>query len=785
MRAADQTSRITPELRDAAVANLLKIARKQSDPAQLRAIDYLLMLDYRQEVRQTLGILKDAAQGPCRRVDVCEILARSAPSDREKEHWTGKLVDVFADPGDKNRAIATRALGRLGYVASGEMLVRFKVEAAHSEDGDLMAAARWVLANDGTIESQQYLAELLTAKEPTARRWAAVALRSLPALDGEITRYIMAAAEREPQDSAARVPLVGAAAVHAPDDRKPALLRQLHGYLKSPEMPQRLAAVDALASLAGPQDVKRLVALYGDDTEVSATAAYAMLRIERRREHKLSGVDWTVIAAYAIGMLAIGWYYARRTTSTEGYLLGDRRMNPTSVGLSLFATLLSTISYLSLPGEMLRYGPMFLGMFATFPLVYWIAGYLVIPRIMEMRVTSAYEILETRLGFGARMLGASLFLAMRLAWMAMIIFATADKVLVPLLGLSPTATPYICAVMGIITVIYTSMGGLRAVVLTDVVQTLILFIAVILSIFLITYNLGGVTAWFPTSWPSHWPELEWGYDPSARMSFLGISVSMLVWWICTSGGDQIAIQRYLATRDIKTARTVLRTSLIANVLIGVFLAMLGLSLLAYFRANPQMIPDRQTIMDNADQLFPRYIVFGLPVGVTGLVVAGLLAAAMSSLSSGINSSCSVVTIDFVDRLRQQKAGQTETNHVRLAKYISAILGLIVVVLSAYVGEVSGNLLEVAFKVVNPLAAPLFGMFFMALFVRRATGAGTLVGAFVGIVLVLTISFWKEIFGTQAISFLWATPIALAGQIIVGTLISRLNVGRCYIREPDC
>jgi SSS family solute:Na+ symporter len=177
--------------------------------------------------------------------------------------------------------------------------------------------------------------------------------------------------------------------------------------------------------------------------------------------------------------------------------------------------------------------------------------------------------------------------------------------------------------------------------------------------------------------------------------------------------------------------------------------------------------------------------------LSGLIVAGLLAAAMSSLSSGLNSSCSVITVDFIDRFRTRPT--SETDHVRLAKYVSVVVGVVVVALSSGVGMVQGNLLEVAFKVVNLLTAPLFGLFFMAMFVRWATGPGTLVGAAFGLVVVVLISYWAELrgvvgirsmilyledlMGTEGVSFLWAMPLSLLVQVVVGMLVSLVPIGR--------
>jgi len=335
----------------------------------------------------------------------------------------------------------------------------------------------------------------------------------------------------------------------------------------------------------------------------------------------------------------------------------------------------------------------------------------------------------------------------------------------------------VCIVLGAITVIYTSMGGLRAVVFTDVVQTLILFGGAILTLVLVTVYLGGVSAWWPTEWLTHWPKPVWGYQPGVRVTFFAGFLATFTWYICTSGSDQMAIQRYLATRDVKAARFVLGTSLVASTLVTVIMISVGLAIYAYFLANPHLLPDGQTMLSDADEVFPRFIAIGMPVGVSGLVVAGLLAAAMSSLSSGINSSCSVITVDFIDRFRRRRQGQPETDHVKLARYVSVLVGVVVVVLSFGVQMVEGNLLELAMKVVNLLTAPLFGLFFMAMFVRWATGPGTLVGAAFGLVVVVTISFWKDFTGSVGIGFLWAMPLSLLAQVVVGMLVSLVPIGR--------
>jgi solute:Na+ symporter, SSS family len=485
-------------------------------------------------------------------------------------------------------------------------------------------------------------------------------------------------------------------------------------------------------------------------------------------------IDWIVIAAYGIGMLAIGWYFSRRTKNTEEYLLAGRNMKPWAVGLSYFATLFSTITYLAMPGEMIRNGPMFLSQVLASPFIFLFVGRLLIPYIMRLRVTSAYEILEYRFGLSVRMLGSAIFIVMRLVWMSFIIYATSKHVLVPMMHLDSSATPWVSMGLGIVTVTYTSMGGLRAVIWTDVAQTFILFFGALLAIVTISVALGGPTKWWPATWNSGWESPKFWFDPTARVTMASAMLSTFCWYVCTAGADQMAIQRYLATRDARSARRMFGISLVCDMLVFVLLAALGLALFAYFQARPEMLPENETVVSAADGLLLQYIVHGLPAGISGLVVAGLLAAAMSSLSSGLNSSCSVITVDWIDRFRMTRL--RDADHVRLARSVSWTIGILIVALSFTPHLVRGNLLEATFKLVNLLTAPLFVLFFMAMFVPWATTFGTWLAGLSSIAAAIVVAYtdWT------GLSFLWIMPAALVTGITVGCIASLLPIG---IRRP--
>ena len=479
----------------------------------------------------------------------------------------------------------------------------------------------------------------------------------------------------------------------------------------------------------------------------------------------LSFPDFIVIAGYALSMVGIGVFYARGNRGAEDYVLGGRKLPPWMVGTSLFATLLSTLSYLTYPGEMIRYGPTIFGGLLGFPIAYWIIARWIIPAIMQEKVTSAYEILERRLGLSVRLLASGFFLSRRLMWMATILYATSSKVVVPLLGLSESATFEVSLGIGLVTLLYTTLGGFRAVVLADVIQTLILAGAALLTLALISIEVGGISPWIPDRWPDHWPSPRLGFDAQARMTLANSICSIAVWYVCTVGSDQMAIQRFLATRSQWAARRSLAISMAANAGIQLLLAGVGLAVLAWFAANLERLPAGESLISDSDRLFPLYVGAGLPAGISGLVIAGMMAAAMSSLSSGLNAASSVINEDWLERLFA--VPRSEGSALRRLRGLSLLLGILVILVSISLRYVEGNLLEVVLRVVNLWVAPLFSLFFLALFVPWATPRGAWIGALGAVATGVAIAFG----GALGLGILWITPASLAVGIALGSAAS--------------
>lgn len=490
----------------------------------------------------------------------------------------------------------------------------------------------------------------------------------------------------------------------------------------------------------------------------------------------LMPVDWIIIAVYAVSTIVLGWWFGRSQTTAKEYFVGSGNMNPTLIGVSLFASLLSTITYLSIPGETLGKGPVFLTNYLAYPLIYLIVAYFLLPVYMQQRVTSAYELLEARLGLSVRLLAAGMFLLLRLVWMSLLIYLMSTAI-ATMIGIDSDWVPLIALVTGAISVTYATLGGLRAVVITDLIQTILLYGGALLVIGIITVRMGGFS-WFPGEWNANWDDQPiFSLDPAVRVTMVGTFFSVLIWYVCTAGGDQVSVQRFMATKDLRSARVAIGIQLTIGTVVGLTLGIAGFALLGYFTANPDLLPPELRAADQADKIFPHFIAAHLPPVVSGLVVSGLFAAAMSSVDSGVNSITAVVTSDFVDRLRSRPV--SEARRVLLARVIAFTVGAIVVGFSSFIGKVPGNITAVTNKTVNLLTVPIFCFFFFALFVKFARPAGVWAGAIAGTLAGGLIAFSGPIFGndpvtgTDPISFQWIAPATLVVNLVVGLAVSFL------------
>ena len=369
-----------------------------------------------------------------------------------------------------------------------------------------------------------------------------------------------------------------------------------------------------------------------------------------------------------------------------------------------------------------------------------------------------------------RRMGSVAYILTRMVWMALILL-TACRVLIYVTGCDPRWSPVIALVIGIVTTTYTLFGGIKTVMITEAVQFCLLVLGALLAIASITWRLGGFSAWIPHHWEAHWqPQPFFSWDPHVRVTWVSMFIYYVIANVCAAGSDQSAIQRFLTTRDAKTASRAFLLNNIAVIVVALILGAVGAALMGFYRAFPAAVPAGYTFAKNGDAFFPLYISSFLPTGISGLVVASLMAAAMSCLSAGINSLIAILTKDFFESTAVYRR-KTEKQKLKFTHLMAVVIGALVVVATIGVGVVRGNIFEVAGKTVNLLGCPLFGLFFLALFVPYATPFGAVMSALYGVVGAIFIAYWDVLTGLEGLSFLWIGPVSMASSMAAGYLFS--------------
>ena len=495
----------------------------------------------------------------------------------------------------------------------------------------------------------------------------------------------------------------------------------------------------------------------------------------------LQALDILVIALYAGVLLFVGWWSSRKQVSTEEYFVGGRGIHPFIAGISIIATLVSSISYLASPGEMIKNGPGWMWQMLHAPISFAVVGYLIIPHLMKQKVTSAYELLEARFGVGVRKATSAMFVLSRIFWMGLVIY-TCSFAVAAVTGLPIRA---VLVGVGVVGTSYTILGGIRAVMITDVIQYAVLVGGALVTVAVISFKCGGLTAWWP-DWSSpaitalHWPKAEFfTLDPSVRLSVLSVVIYGCSYWIMTATGDQVVIQRFLSTKDVKSARRSFGLSIIGDACTSGVLFLTGMALVGYYLRFPEQLPNVEAgLADQADQLFPHFIAAVLPQGLTGLVVAALFAAAMSSLDSGISSISTVLVTDFQSIF----AGdcRDDAQSLQRARLVGLVVGGVAIAMSFGVSYVPGNnLLEVTVRISSLLAAPLFVAFALAFFAKNTTKAGAWTGIATGAALGALLTFWQPLVrmvtGMESdVSITFIMPLSALGAFTAGVIASRIT-----------
>lgn len=464
-----------------------------------------------------------------------------------------------------------------------------------------------------------------------------------------------------------------------------------------------------------------------------------------------SPLNYAILAAYLVGMIAVGMRFARRQRNTEDFFLAGRRMPWLVVAMSMYASLTSAITFMALPATAYQENISFLVVSLVSPLV---APFLIIlfyPFYQRLRVTTSYEYIAHRFGAAARFSVSALFILARLGWLGTVIYA-------PALALSVvTGIPlsFCLLAMGLLATIYTTLGGLAADIWTDVIQFLIMIGGVAwLIVTLVTRVPGGAAGILELAAETgrlHVLNLQFDLY---SMSGVVVGITYFFKLMQDYGTDQTTVQRMMAVPSMRGVGKALIFNALVDFVIIAALLFVGLGLFAYHGAFPERLPDGLA----RDQILPYYIIHALPDGVSGLLITALFAAAMSSMDSGISCISTVIINDFVKPMRR---GPTdEARDLRLARTLTFALGVLATAVSFYIASF-GHLIKAYTSLISLFNAPILALFLLGMLTRRAHFGPWLVGALLAVGLNLLVQHRTDV------HWIYYFPLSLVVTLAVG------------------
>jgi len=483
-------------------------------------------------------------------------------------------------------------------------------------------------------------------------------------------------------------------------------------------------------------------------------------------------LDWVVLGGYVATMVAIGAWANRRQTDTEAYFVGNRSMPWWAAGLSIIATSFSAASILGVPGyayaDDMWYLQYQLGDIAAAIIVVL----LFIPFFHKVRgLTTAYQYLEERFDLKTRLLGSSLFSltvllrAGTLVYGASLLFsAIAPSDLVP--GLDAVEESVV--IFGIIAIIYTVLGGISAVIWTDVIQFTIMSLGVVAAMAVVVLGTpGGWGQAFADAGQLDKLDVIHLQEPLAGTGLLTAIFGYGLLALSLFGTNQQPVQRYMTVKEPREAQRALMLGVTAGV-IGVTLSLLlGVFMFVFYDHFPNLLPADFS----PDQVMPHFVETQVPPIVTGALVAAVFAAAMSSLDSALNSLAAALTVDWLTRFRPQTSEKARLGFAKVVVVVAGILGIAVGIYSA---RTEALLIDLILSFMGYFAGGLLGLFLLGMLTRRATGTGAFIGAIVGTLVVLMVTEndfglprLNELFGWEPIPFIWSTAIGLGVTMLVG------------------
>lgn len=496
-------------------------------------------------------------------------------------------------------------------------------------------------------------------------------------------------------------------------------------------------------------------------------------------------IDLLVIGLYLLAMLAIGFWYTKKSRTSQGFMVAGGALPGWAVGLSVFGTYLSSNTFIGVVGQAFGANWNYFVYSLALPVAAWIGVRYFVPFYRNGQKLSAYEHMEQRFGPWARTYCVVCYLLVQFSRIATITFGVA----LALNGLTGWSMSSIIVVVGVVTTLYTLMGGMEAVIWTDVVQSIILIGGAFVLLAVILLDMpGGASEAF--AFAHHHDKFSLGsFDLSFTDSTFWVVFLFGVFMnVKAFGFDQNYVQRYFTASSEREAAKAVWVGALLYIPISLVFFVIGSVLFSYYHANPDLFADLQrstgvvlvdqeaasseglipavgtgSIKQVADKALPHFMSNSLPPGVAGLIMAAIAAAAMSSISSSYNSSATIVFVDIYKRYwRKDASDEQATRFLKTATLFAGLLGTTAAL--AMMGIQS--LLAAWWQLTGVFAGAMFGLFLLGFIVHRANHVAAITAVVIGLLVILWMTFSPKL---DALPEALRSPFHTNMTVVIGTL----------------
>ena len=475
-----------------------------------------------------------------------------------------------------------------------------------------------------------------------------------------------------------------------------------------------------------------------------------------RMMRNLALVDYIVVVGYFIVLASIGFYFAKQESSAE-FSLGNRKVKWWAAGISMFATGASAISFMAIPALAFATNLVWtLPVVATLIPAYFITAYYIFPLLRRMEITSTYEYLERRFNNPLRLIASAQCIAIQTIGRTAVVLVLPALAIASVTGMNVFLSVLL---MGILTTIYTAVGGFESVIWTEVFQGVLKFIAPLAMVVVAIVSLpGGFGEFWKTSGDYGKFDMAlvtWDVTVPAIWILL---ISYMLQFTVVKAGDQPIIQRVFSA-PLHEVRRVTAMEVCCAILIGILSNVLGIAIFSYFRAHPeQFSPTAQN-----DQIVPLFVTQAMPPGFAGMVIAAIFASAMATVASAMNSVATIYTEDFYPKIRPKATDKQRLRTLKITSYVVGIIGTSMALLLA--GTNPKSLMVVWSQIVSLMGGGVVGVYSLGMFTKRVNGFGAVCGAIASIVITLLVKLYTPLH--------WSTymPIAILSCMVVGYLCS--------------